>query len=439
MVFKGSAEAITALLGGHIDFVVIGAVNAVAHVGAGRMRVLAVASPQRLGGVLAAVPTWKEQGVDLEYGSWQAIFGPKGLTPAQVAYWESALRKVTETAEWKADLEKNYWTDDFVTGAQLKKSIEHEYLTESGSDGYRARQMSAGSNGGKPVAAADPAAESDALQFGKPTGGWRARLYAVVFESDTEAGKLFDVVLIVAILLSVAAVLADSVDMIARRHGRLLRTLEWIFTILFTLENTPRDLRICRASRAAMRRASLESWTWLPFCRLISPCCFRKHIFSSTCAFCGCSAYSGSSSCRLHQRIPAARPRDGRERPQDRGIPVRRGDDRADHGHLCVRGRGPRHGFTEHPDCGLLGDHDRDHGRIRRPRSTHRYRPPLASIMMLVGWGILAVPTGIVTAEMTARRLRACLPTLTRTCPGCGATDHEIDSRYSRRCGAQLF
>ena len=127
VVFKGSAEAIAALLGGHIDFLVIGAVNAVAHVGAGRMRVLAVASPQRLGGVLAAVPTWKEQGVDLEYGSWRAIFGPKGLTPAQVAYWESALRKVTETAEWKADLEKNYWTDDFVTGAQLKKSIEHEY------------------------------------------------------------------------------------------------------------------------------------------------------------------------------------------------------------------------------------------------------------------------------------------------------------------------
>jgi putative tricarboxylic transport membrane protein len=127
VVFKGSAEAITALLGGHIELVVIGAVNAVAHLSSGRMRVIAVASPQRLPGALAAVPTWKEQGVDLIYGSWRAIFGPKGLAPAQVAYWESTLRKVTQSPEWKADLEKNYWSDDFVTGAALKKDIEQEY------------------------------------------------------------------------------------------------------------------------------------------------------------------------------------------------------------------------------------------------------------------------------------------------------------------------
>jgi putative tricarboxylic transport membrane protein len=128
VVFKGSAEAIIAMLGAHIDLVVIGAVNAIPHVGSGRMRVLAVAAPQRLGGPLANVPTWKEQGVDLAYGTWRGIFGPKGLTPAQVGYWENALRKVTETSEWKADLEKNYWTDDFVTGAQLKKDLEQEYV-----------------------------------------------------------------------------------------------------------------------------------------------------------------------------------------------------------------------------------------------------------------------------------------------------------------------
>ena len=127
VVFKGSAEAITAMLGGHIDLVVIGAVNAVAHVGVGRMRVLAVAAPQRLTGALAAVPTWKEQGVDVAYGSWRAVFGPKGLTPAHVAYWETALRKATQSPEWKADLEKNYWSDDFVTGAALRKDLEQEY------------------------------------------------------------------------------------------------------------------------------------------------------------------------------------------------------------------------------------------------------------------------------------------------------------------------
>ena len=127
VVFKGSAEAITAVLGGHIDLVVIGAGNAVAHVANGRMRVLGVGAPRRLTGALASASTWKEQGVDLVHGSWRGIFGPKGLTPPQLAHWENTLRKATETPEWKADLEKNFWTDHFVTGAQLKKDLDQEY------------------------------------------------------------------------------------------------------------------------------------------------------------------------------------------------------------------------------------------------------------------------------------------------------------------------
>ncbi len=130
VVFKGSAEAIPAVLGGHIDLVVIGAGNAIAHVSNGRMRVLGVAAPQRLSGALANAPTWREQGVNVVAGSWRGIFGPKGLTVPQVAYWENALRKVAETPEWKADLGKNFWTDHFVTGAALKKELEQEYATD---------------------------------------------------------------------------------------------------------------------------------------------------------------------------------------------------------------------------------------------------------------------------------------------------------------------
>ncbi|HYH40709.1 MAG TPA: tripartite tricarboxylate transporter substrate binding protein [Burkholderiales bacterium] len=129
VVFKGSAEAIPAVLGGHIDVVVIGAVNAVAHVASGRMRIVGVGAPQRLSGVLASAPTWREQGVDVAYGSWRAVFGPKGLTGPQVAYWEGVLRKATDSPEWKADLEKNFWSPQFVTGAQLRKDLEQEYAS----------------------------------------------------------------------------------------------------------------------------------------------------------------------------------------------------------------------------------------------------------------------------------------------------------------------
>ena len=122
-----SSDSITALLGGHIDWGVAGAVNANAHVAAGRMRVIAVAAPQRLSGPLSSAPTWREQGVNLVYANWRGIFAPRGITPAQAAFWESALRKMSQTPEWKADLEKNHWSENFVTGPALAKEIEREY------------------------------------------------------------------------------------------------------------------------------------------------------------------------------------------------------------------------------------------------------------------------------------------------------------------------
>jgi len=127
VAFKGSAEAITALLGSHIELVTTAAGNAAPHVAAGRMRVVAVAAPQRLGGSLAHVPTWTEQGVDVVIGGWRAIMGPRGLTPAQVAYWEGVLHKATLVPEWQSDLGKNYWSNDFVTSAQFRKDLENDY------------------------------------------------------------------------------------------------------------------------------------------------------------------------------------------------------------------------------------------------------------------------------------------------------------------------
>ena len=127
--FKGSAESITNLLGGHVDLVPTAAGNAAPHVASGRLRVLGVAAPKRFGGALAHVPTWKEQGVDLVWSGWRAIVGPKGRSAAQVAYWETVLRKATEYPEWKADIEKNYWSDDFATSAQFRKDLDNDYAS----------------------------------------------------------------------------------------------------------------------------------------------------------------------------------------------------------------------------------------------------------------------------------------------------------------------
>jgi putative tricarboxylic transport membrane protein len=131
VVFKGTSEAAAALLGGHIELIITPAGNASPHVAAGRMRVIAVAAPQRFAGVLAGAPTWSEQGIDLVFSGWRAVMAPKGLTPAQVGYWENALRKATTAPEWKADLEKNYWSDDFATSGQFRKDLEADYAAMS--------------------------------------------------------------------------------------------------------------------------------------------------------------------------------------------------------------------------------------------------------------------------------------------------------------------
>ena len=127
VAFKGSSEAITQLLGGHIDMVTTAAGNVSGHIAAGRLRVVGVSANQRFGGALANIPTWKEQGIDLVYGGWRAIVAPKGLTADQVAYWEGVLRKATSTPEWKANIARNYWSDDFVTSAQFGKDIDKDY------------------------------------------------------------------------------------------------------------------------------------------------------------------------------------------------------------------------------------------------------------------------------------------------------------------------
>ena len=127
IAYKGAAEALTNLMGNHIDLVTTAAGNAAPHVAAGRLRVVGVAGPARFGGALASAPTWKEQGVDLVFGGWRSIMGPKGLSAAQVAYWEGVLAKATQVPEWREDLERNFWADDFVTSAQLRKDLEKDY------------------------------------------------------------------------------------------------------------------------------------------------------------------------------------------------------------------------------------------------------------------------------------------------------------------------
>ena len=127
VVFQGGGEAITALLGGHIDVNSSAANNVVQHKEAGRLRVLGVASARRLGGVLADVPTWKEQGVNALVTNWRMVAGPKGMTAAQIAYWDGVLAKLAQSEEWKKDLDANLFENTFRNSAATERYMKDEY------------------------------------------------------------------------------------------------------------------------------------------------------------------------------------------------------------------------------------------------------------------------------------------------------------------------
>lgn len=127
VVFQGGGEAITALLGGHIDVNSSAANNVVPHKEAGKLRVLGVAAPRRLGGVLADVPTWKEQGVDALVTNWRMVAGPRGMSAVQIAYWNHVLAQMVQTEEWKKDLEVNVFENTYLDGAATGRYMESEY------------------------------------------------------------------------------------------------------------------------------------------------------------------------------------------------------------------------------------------------------------------------------------------------------------------------
>ncbi|MEO7727567.1 MAG: tripartite tricarboxylate transporter substrate binding protein [Burkholderiales bacterium] len=129
IAFKGSSEAIAALLGGHIDLVTTAAGNVADQVEAGKLRILGIAANQRLTGPYANVPTWKEQGVNVVFGGWRSVMGPKGMTAPQTVYWEKLLTQVVAQPEWKSDLERNFLSADFAAGERFKADLAQDYAS----------------------------------------------------------------------------------------------------------------------------------------------------------------------------------------------------------------------------------------------------------------------------------------------------------------------
>ena len=127
VAFTSSGEAVTALLGGHVDVISAGTVNVAPHAESGKLRVLAVTSAKRMTGALASAPTWPELGHKGVFENWRGVIGAKGLTPEQTAYWDGVLRRVTSSDEFREYAVKNQWDSSYRGAAESRQFMEAQY------------------------------------------------------------------------------------------------------------------------------------------------------------------------------------------------------------------------------------------------------------------------------------------------------------------------
>ncbi len=127
VAFNSTGEAVTALLGGHVDVLSGGTVQIAPHVASGRMRLLAVTSEKRLPGALASGPTWPELGYKGVFENWRGIIGTKDMQKQEVAYWDGVFSKIAASPEFKAVAAKNQWEINYKNAAETRKFMGAEY------------------------------------------------------------------------------------------------------------------------------------------------------------------------------------------------------------------------------------------------------------------------------------------------------------------------
>lgn len=261
---------------------------------------------------------------------------------------------------------------------------------------------------------------------------FRARLGTIIFESDTPLGKLFDVALLWTILFSILLVMLESVPSIRAQHGSFLRNAEWLFTGLFTLEYLARLYAASRPLGYAKSfygvvdlLAIVPGYLSLIFAGSQYLLVIRALRLLRVFRVLKLSRYLGEASV-LTTALQASRVKITVFLFTVLTLVVIVGSIM----HLV---EGPENGFTSIPLSiywAIVTLTTVGYGDIS-PRTP--LGQIISSALMIVGYGIIAVPTGIVTAELS----RAARP-LSKQCKGCGFAVNDADAKFCKRCGTAL-
>lgn len=272
------------------------------------------------------------------------------------------------------------------------------------------------------------------MQTEAPRSRFRHRLHEVIFEADTPAGRGFDLFLLVLILASVAVVLFESVPSIRARYGRELWLAEWGFTILFTIEYLLRLIAVRRPSRYAL------SFFGIVDLIAVLPT-YLSVLLPGTQALLVVRALRLLRVFRilkLAEFLGEARVLKLALRASARKIAVFLQTVLVIVlivGSLMYLIETPEAGFTSIPQSiywAIVTMTTVGYGDIAPQTVLGKI---LASLVMILGYGIIAVPTGIVTVELSRTRPAT---VSTQACPMCGAEGHDSDALFCKRCGARL-
>ncbi|MCW5890336.1 MAG: ion transporter [bacterium] len=263
---------------------------------------------------------------------------------------------------------------------------------------------------------------------------WRERVREIIFEAGTPAGKAFDVGLLAAILLSVLVVILDSVSSVHRQWGWLLRGVEWTFTLLFTVEYVLRLLSVAHPWRYARSffgivdlLAIIPTYLSVVVPGTHSLLVIRTLRLLRVFRIFKLGRYVGEAET-LARALRASRPKILVFLWAVVAIIVVAGS-------TMYLVEGEASGFTSIPVAmywAAVTLTTVGYGDIAPQTTLGRI---LATGLMITGYGIIAIPTGIVSVELADARRR---PVDTHACRGCGAQGHDPDARYCNQCGEML-
>jgi len=266
------------------------------------------------------------------------------------------------------------------------------------------------------------------------TNNWRDKIHEIIFEADTPIGKLFDEILIVCIIASVLVVMLDSVDSIGGQYKRLFYVLEWFFTIIFSIEYILRLLTVGRPVKYATSFFGIvDLLTVIPtyldlllpgtrfllvirilrVLRIFRVLKLAKYVGEANLLIIAVKASSRKITIFLFSVVTIV-------------IVL---------GSLMYIVEGAEHGFTSIPKSiywAIVTLTTVGYGDVAPQTS---FGQALSVVVMIMGYSIIAVPTGIVTMEMSQAFKKHIT---TRVCQECSAEGHDVDAKHCKFCGSEL-